>query len=364
MHIGIPKEIKNHEYRVALTPEGAHDLIQAGHSVSIETHAGEAVGFSDEAYQSAGATIVGTAAEAYAADLVVKVKEPQLSEVTALRSGQLLFCYLHLAAAPELARDLMDRGVTAIAYETVSTVSGALPLLLPMSNIAGRLAPQMGALGLHKMHGGNGKLIGGLPGVAPAHVVIIGAGVVGMGATRVAVGLGARVTLIDRLADKLVQAEIQFGARVETRFSSPDAIADSLAQCDIVVGAAQIPGRHAPRLISHALLKKMRPGSVLVDVAIDQGGVAETSRPTTHSDPFFVVDGIVHYCVTNMPGAVARSATDALTHASLPYILALAEQGLAAADTAAELKAGLQVHGGQITHAGLAQDLGVASLDL
>ncbi len=364
MHIGIPKEIKNHEYRVALTPEGAHDLIQAGHSVSIETHAGEAVGFSDEAYQSAGATIVGTAAEAYAADLVVKVKEPQLSEVTALRSGQLLFCYLHLAAAPELARDLMDRGVTAIAYETVSTVSGALPLLLPMSNIAGRLAPQMGALGLHKMHGGNGKLIGGLPGVAPAHVVIIGAGVVGMGATRVAVGLGARVTLIDRLADKLVQAEIQFGARVETRFSSPDAIADSLAQCDIVVGAAQIPGRHAPRLISHALLKKMRPGSVLVDVAIDQGGVAETSRPTTHSDPFFVVDGIVHYCVTNMPGAVARSATDALTHASLPYILALAEQGLAAADTAAELKAGLQVHDGQITHAGLAQDLGVASLDL
>jgi len=364
MHIGIPKEIKNHEYRVALTPEGARDLIQAGHSVSIETHAGEAVGFSDEAYQSAGATIVGTAAEAYAADLVVKVKEPQLSEVTALRSGQLLFCYLHLAAAPELARELMDRGVTAIAYETVSTVSGALPLLLPMSNIAGRLAPQMGALGLHKMHGGNGKLIGGLPGVAPAHVVIIGAGVVGMGATRVAVGLGARVTLIDRLADKLVQAEIQFGARVETRFSSPDAIADSLAQCDIVVGAAQIPGRHAPRLISHALLKKMRPGSVLVDVAIDQGGVAETSRPTTHSDPFFVVDGIVHYCVTNMPGAVARSATDALTHASLPYILALAEQGLAAADTAAELKAGLQVHGGQITHAGLAQDLGVASLDL
>ena len=364
MHIGIPREIKDHEYRVALTPEGARELIQAGHAVSVETHAGAAVGFSDDAYRVAGAAIVGSAAEAYAADLVVKVKEPQLSEVTALRSGQLLFCYLHLAAAPELARELMDRGVTAIAYETVSTVSGALPLLLPMSNIAGRLAPQMGALGLHKTHGGNGKLIGGLPGVAPAHVVVIGAGVVGMGATRVAVGLGARVTLIDRLADKLVQAETQFGARVETRFSSPDAIADSLAQCDIVVGAAQIPGRHAPRLISHALLKKMRPGSVLVDVAIDQGGIAETSRPTTHSNPFYVVDDIVHYCVTNMPGAVARSATDALTHASLPYILALAEQGLAAADTAAELKAGLQVHAGQITHAGLAQDLGVESLDL
>ena len=359
MHIGIPKEIKDHEYRVALTPEGARALIQAGHTLSIETQAGAAVGFSDDAYREAGAVIVDTAAEAYAADLVVKVKEPQRAEVAALRNGQLLFCYLHLAAAPDLARELMTRGVTAIAYETVSTVTGALPLLLPMSNIAGRLAPQMGALGLHKTHGGNGKLIGGLPGVAPAHVVVIGAGVVGMGATRVAVGLGARVTLIDRLADKLIQAETQFGARVETRFSSPDAIADSLAQADIVIGAAQIPGRHAPRLISHALLKKMRPGSVLVDVAIDQGGVAETSRPTTHSDPFFIVDDIVHYCVTNMPGAVARSATDALTHASLPYILALAEQGLASADAAAELKAGLQVHAGQIMHAGLAQDLGL-----
>ena len=359
MHIGIPREIKDHEYRVALTPEGARELIQAGHTVSVETHAGAAVGFSDDAYREAGAVIVDTAAEAYAAELVVKVKEPQRSEVAALHNGQLLFCYLHLAAAADLAHELMDRGVTAIAYETVSTASGALPLLLPMSNIAGRLAPQMGALGLHKTHGGNGKLIGGLPGVAPAHVVVIGAGVVGMGATRVAVGLGARVTLIDRLTDKLIQAETQFGARVETRFSSPDAIADSLEQADIVIGAAQIPGRHAPRLISHALLKKMRPGSVLVDVAIDQGGVAETSRPTTHSDPFFIVDDIVHYCVTNMPGAVARSATDALTHASLPYILALAEQGLASADAAAELKAGLQVHAGQIMHAGLAQDLGL-----
>ena len=359
MHIGIPREIKDHEYRVALTPEGARELIQAGHTLSIETQAGAAVGFGDDTYREAGAVIVDAAAEAYAADLVVKVKEPQRSEVAALHNGQLLFCYLHLAAAPDLARELMTRGVTAIAYETVSTVTGALPLLLPMSNIAGRLAPQMGALGLHKTHGGNGKLIGGLPGVAPAHVVVIGAGVVGMGATRVAVGLGARVTLIDRLTDKLIQAETQFGARVETRFSSPDAIADSLAQADIVIGAAQIPGRHAPRLISHVLLKKMRPGSVLVDVAIDQGGVAETSRPTTHSDPFFIVDDIVHYCVTNMPGAVARSATDALTHASLPYILALAEQGLASADAAAELKAGLQVHAGQIMHAGLAQDLGL-----
>ena len=360
MHIGIPKEIKNHEYRVALTPEGARDLIEAGHTVSIETGSGAAVGFGDEAYRVAGAIIVDTPAEAYAADLVVKVKEPQPAESAYLRSGQLLFCYLHLAATPRLARELMANGVTAIAYETVTQAGGGLPLLQPMSEIAGRMASQMGALGLHKTHGGNGKLITGMPGVAPAHVVIIGAGVVGMGAARVAVGLGARVTLIDRQSAKLTRAETQFGARVETRFSSPDAIADCLTHADIVVGAAQIPGRHAPRLISHALLKKMQPGSVLVDVAIDQGGIAETSRPTTHSNPFFVTEGIVHYCVANMPGAVARTATDALTHATLPYVLALAAQGLAAPETDAGLKAGMQVHDGEITHPGLAQELKTA----
>jgi alanine dehydrogenase len=357
MHIGIPKEIKDHEYRVALTPEGARDLVQAGHTVSVETGAGIAVGFGDDAYRASGADVVASAAAAYAADLVVKVKEPQPIEVSALRNGQLLFCYLHLAAAPDLARELMTRGVSAIAYETVSQAGGGLPLLQPMSDIAGRLAPQMGALGLHKTHGGNGKLISGLPGVAPAHVLILGAGVVGLGAARIAVGLGARVTLIDRLSNKLAHAETLFGAQVETRFSSPDAIADCLAQADIVIGAAQIPGRHAPRLISRAWLNRMQPGSVLVDVAIDQGGVAETSRPTTHSDPFFVADGIVHYCVTNMPGAVARTATDALTHATLPYVQALAAAGLAALDADAGLKAGLQVHAGHITHAGLAQDL-------
>jgi alanine dehydrogenase len=357
MHIGIPKEIKDHEYRVALTPEGARDLVQAGHTVSVETGAGIAVGFGDDAYRASGADVVASAAAAYAADLVVKVKEPQPIEVSALRNGQLLFCYLHLAAAPDLARELMTRGVSAIAYETVSQTGGGLPLLQPMSDIAGRLAPQMGALGLHKTHGGNGKLIAGLPGVAPAHVLILGAGVVGLGAARIATGLGARVTLVDRLANKLAHAETLFGAQVETRFSSPDAIADCLAQADIVIGAAQIPGRHAPRLISRAWLNRMQPGSVLVDVAIDQGGVAETSRPTTHSDPFFVTDGIVHYCVTNMPGAVARTATDALTHATLPYVQALAAAGLAALDADAGLKAGLQVHAGHITHAGLAQDL-------
>jgi alanine dehydrogenase len=343
MHIGIPREIKNHEHRVALTPEGTHVLADSGHRVSVETGAGVTSGFADETYRAAGANVVATPAEAWAAELVVKVKEPQADELKLLREGQLLFCYLHLAAAPDLARELMARGVTAIAYETVGRPGGGLPLLQPMSDIAGRLAPQMGALGLQTPHGGSGKLITGLPGVPPARVLVIGAGVVGMSAARTAVGLGARVTLIDR---------------VETRFSSPDAIADSLEHADIVIGAAQIPGRHAPRLISRALLQRMPPGSVLVDVAIDQGGVAETSRPTTHSAPFFVVDGIVHYCVTNMPGAVARTSTKALTHATLPYVQALAAQGLAALEADPGLAAGLHVRAGKITHAGLAQDLG------
>ncbi len=356
MHIGIPRETKDHEYRVALTPEGARRLVEAGHAVSLEAGAGAAVGYADTAYRAAGASLVD-AAGAWSADLVVKVKEPQPDEIAHLRDGQLLFCYLHLAAAPQLARDLMARGVTAIAYETVSDAAGRLPLLAPMSDIAGRLAPQMGALGLHKMHGGNGKLIGGLPGVAPAHVVVLGAGVVGLGAARVAAGLGARVTLLDRLADKLAHAEILSGARVFTRFSSPETIAACLADADVVVGAAQIPGRHAPRLIPLDLLRRMPQGSVLVDVSIDQGGVAETSRPTTHSAPFFVAEGVVHYCVTNMPGAVARTATEALTHATLPYVLALAGHGLAALARDPGLKAGLHVQAGRIAHAGLAEDL-------
>jgi alanine dehydrogenase len=360
LHIGIPKEIKNHEYRVALTPEGARLLTEAGHRVSVEAGAGAAAGFDDDAYRAAGANVVTTPGEAYAADLVVKVKEPQPDEVKQLREGQLLFCYLHLAAAPDLANELIARRVTAIAYETVSRAGGGLPLLQPMSDIAGRLAPQMGALGLHTSHGGSGKLITGMPGVPPARVLIIGAGAVGMSAARTAVGLGARVTLVDRQADKLARAEAQFGARVETRFSSPDTIAESLQHADIVIGAAQIPGRHAPRLISLASLKRMPPGSVLVDVAIDQGGIAETSRPTTHSHPFFVAEGIVHYCVTNMPGAVARTSTKALTHATLPYVQALAAKGLSALEADAGLKAGLHVHAGRITHAGLAQDLGLS----
>jgi alanine dehydrogenase len=358
MHIGIPREIKNHEYRVALTPEGAHELTQAGHAVTLETGAGSGAGFADAAYAAAGARVADDPGAVWAADLVIKVKEPQPEEVLRLRQGLLLFCYLHLAPAPALAASLVERGVTAIAYETVSDAGGRLPLLAPMSDIAGRLAPQMGALGLHKTHGGSGVLVSGLPGVPPAHIVIIGAGAVGMSATRVAAGLGARVTLLDLAAARLALAEQTFGARIETRHVSTDALADCLAGADIVIGAAQIPGRHAPRLITRDLLARIPRGSVLVDVAIDQGGIAETSRPTTHSQPFYVAEGVVHYCVTNMPGAVARTATLALTHASLPYVLALAAQGLAALDADAGLRNGLQVHAGAITHAGLALDLG------
>lgn len=357
MHIGVPKEIKNHEYRVALTPEGAAQLVSAGHRVTIEHDAGRAVDLDDAAYQAAGAMITHDVAEVYSCDLVVKVKEPEASEVPLLHAGQILFCYLHLAAAPELARALMARGVTAIAYETVTNGLGALPLLQPMSEIAGRLAPQMGALALHIAHGGNGVLVTGIPGVAPARISIIGAGVVGMNAARVAIGLGAHVTLLDGQRDKLVQAEALFGPRVETLFSTPTSIASCLSHADIVIGAAQIPGRHAPRLIPLSLLKLMRPGSALVDVAIDQGGIAETSRPTTHSQPTYIEEGVVHYCVANMPGAVARTATLALTSATLPYIQLLANSGLDALETDPGLNQGLQIQGGEITHEGLKQEI-------
>ena len=357
MNVGVPKEIKDHEYRVALTPEGASLLVAAGHRVVIEHDAGRAVGLEDAAYRAAGAEITHDVAAVFACDLIVKVKEPQASEVARFKSGQILFCYLHLAAAPELAKQLAMRGVSAIAYETVTHANGALPLLQPMSEIAGRLAPQMGAQALHMAHGGNGVLVTGMPGVAPARITIIGAGVVGMNATRVAVGLGAHITLLDQQRDKLAQAETLFGARVETRFSTAESIAESLTHADIVIGAAQIPGRHAPRLISRSLLKLMRTGSALVDVAIDQGGIAETSRPTTHTSPMYIEEGVVHYCVANMPGAVARTATLALTQATLPYVRALAALGLAALDADAGLRSGLQLHAGEIVHEGLKQEI-------
>lgn len=357
MLIGIPKETKNHEYRVAVTPDGVAALIRAGHTVRIQSDAGTGIGFTDAAYEQVGAEIVDSPAKVYAADLIVKVKEPQAQESLLLHPDQILFCYLHLAAAPNLAEALIDRHVTAIGFETVTDDTGGFPLLAPMSEIAGRMAPQMGALGLMRPYGGNGTLISGVLGVAPARVLIIGGGNVGMNAARVAIGLGAHVKLLDRKTEKLRHAEELFDARIETGYASAEAITASVKDADLVIGAAMVAGRRAPHLLTRAHLKSMRPGSVLVDVAIDQGGISETSRPTTHSDPFYVDEGIVHYCVTNMPGAVARTATLSLSHATLPFVLALADKGLAALDTDPNLKKGLQIHNGKIVYPGLAEDI-------
>jgi alanine dehydrogenase len=355
--IGIPKEIKNHEYRVAMTPDGVRALVATGHTVRVQTGAGAGIGFSDADYREAGAEIAQAAEEIYRADLVVKVKEPQASETALLQSGQLLFCYLHLAAAPELAKTLMARKVIAIGYETVTDATGGFPLLMPMSEIAGRMAPQMGALGLMRPYGGNGTLVSGVAGVWPARIAIIGGGTVGMNAVRVAVGLGAHVRLLDRGAAKLRRADELFGARCETAFATPDEIAKAVSQADIVVGAAMVAGRRAPHILTREHLRSMRPGSVLVDVSIDQGGIAETSRPTSHSEPFYTEEGIVHYCVTNMPGAVARTATLALTHATLPFVMALADKGLAAAEENPHLGRGLQIRDGKVVYPGLAEDI-------
>ncbi|MEW6132489.1 MAG: alanine dehydrogenase [Pseudomonadota bacterium] len=358
MLIGIPKEIKNHEYRVAMTPDGVRALVAAGHAVRVQSSAGAAIGFADAAYREAGAEVADSAAEVWRAKLVVKVKEPLASETPLLQSGQLLFCYLHLAAAPELAKTLLEKNVTAIGYETVTDAGGGFPLLRPMSEIAGRMAPQMGALGLMLPYGGNGTLICGVPGVWPARVAVIGGGTVGMNAARMAVGLGAQVRLLDRDADKLRHAEEMYGARCETAFATPGEVARAAEQADIVIGAAMVAGRRAPHILTREHLKSMRPGSVLVDVSIDQGGISETSRPTTHSEPFYVEVNIVHYCVTNMPGAVARTATLALTQATLPFVLALADKGVDAAEENPHLGRGLQIHGGKIIYPGLAEDIG------
>ena len=357
MLIGIPKEIKDHEYRVAMTPGGVRALVEAGHQVRVQTGAGVGIGFGDEEYRGAGAEVAEAAAAVYKADLVVKVKEPQASETAWLRPGQLLFCYLHLAAAPQLAKALLEQKVAAIGYETVTDASGGFPLLRPMSEIAGRMAPQMGALGLMRPYGGNGTLVSGVPGVWPARIAVIGGGTVGMNAVRIAVGLGAQVRLLDRSAEKLRHAEELFGARCETAFATPDEIGKAARQADIVIGAAMVAGRRAPHILTREHLRSMRPGSVLVDVAIDQGGIAETSRPTTHSEPFYLDEGIVHYCVTNMPGAVARTATLALTHATLPFVMALANKGLSAVEQDPHLAMGLQLRDGNIVYPGLAEDI-------
>jgi alanine dehydrogenase len=328
MRIGCPREIKNHEYRVGLTPESARELVAHGHDVMIESGAGLGIGASDDYYVAAGARIVDGPAEIFAdAEMVVKVKEPQAGERAMLREGQILYTYLHLAPDPDQTEDLLRAGVVGIAYETVTGRQGGLPLLKPMSQVAGRMSIQAGATALEKAHGGRGVLLGGVPGVAPGKVAVIGGGVVGFNAAQMAVGLGADVTILDRDPDVLERLGIHFEARAKTRFSNKANIAECVAEADLVIGAVLIPGAAAPHLVTRDMLSTMQPGSVLVDVAIDQGGCFETSHATTHSDPTYVVDGIVHYCVANMPGGVARTSTYALNNVTLPHALRIADLG-------------------------------------
>lgn len=360
MLIGVPKEIKNNEYRVGLTPAGARELLSLGHTVLVQRQAGAATGFDDSEYVAAGAQMASTAAQVYEqAELVIKVKEPQPVECRMLRPGQTLFTYLHLAPDPEQCRLLVESGCMAIAYETVTDAQGGLPLLAPMSEVAGRMAIQAGAACLEKAHGGRGVLLGGVPGVAPGRVLVLGGGVVGLNAARMAAGLGADVTLLDTSLARLKDIDMVFGGRIKTLMSTVQNIEDGLREADLVVGAVLVPGATAPKLVRRAQLKLMKPGTVLVDVAIDQGGCFETSRPTTHQQPTFEVDGIVHYCVANMPGAVSRTATMALTNATLPFIRKLAALGTGPALAAdPHLLAGLNVCAGQVTHAAVAHELG------
>jgi alanine dehydrogenase len=360
MRIGVPREIKDHEFRVGLAPQGVRALCEAGHEVCVETRAGAAIGFHDTHYREAGASIVASPQEVYACDLVIKVKEPQAGEVALLHEGVALFCYLHLAASRKLTEQLLHSKATCIAYETVLDAQGNLPLLTPMSAVAGRLAIQMGAWALTMANGGSGVLLSGVPGVAPGRVTILGGGVVGANAARIALGMGADVTVLERDPVRLQHLEEVFGAQLKTRFSEADAIESCVRKADLVVGAVLLPGKHAPKLISRSLIGSMRPGSVFVDVAIDQGGCAATSRPTTHSQPLYIEEGVVHYCVTNIPAATARTSTQALTHATLPYLLALANQGVKQALLAdAGLRSGLNICAGQVTHEHLAGDLGL-----
>lgn len=357
MLVGVPREIKDHEYRVGLTPAGVHALCERGHEVRVETAAGARIGFADSDYLAAGARIVACAKDVFAADMVVKVKELQPVEFGLPRRGQILFAYLHLAPDPELLDAMLACGVSAVAYETVTDTQGRLSLLAPMSRIAGRLSVQVGAWALQMANGGSGVLLAGVPGVAPGRVVVIGAGVSGANAVQIAAGMGADVTVLDIDLERLAHLDELYRGRVKTRFSESLAIAEQVAQADLVIGALLVPGKLAPRLISRRLLRSMRPGSVLIDIAIDQGGIAETSRPTSHSQPLFVEEGVVHYCVPNMPSACARTATLALTQATLPYALRLADQGLDALSGNVGLANGLQVHAGQVTHRGLAEDV-------
>ncbi|MDZ4135776.1 MAG: alanine dehydrogenase, partial [Paracoccaceae bacterium] len=359
--IGCPKEIKPQEFRVGITPNAAREASAHGHDVLIETGAGLGSGFSDADYVAAGARIVATADEVFkSAEMVVKVKEPQPVERARLRAGQVLFTYLHLAPDPAQTRDLLASGVTAIAYETVTDDRGGLPLLAPMSEVAGRLAPQVGAWSLQKANGGRGVLMGGVPGVAPARVLVIGGGVVGTHAAKIAAGMGADVTVLDRSLPRLRYLDDVFGGQFKTGYADAGNTIDLARQADMIIGAVLIPGAAAPKLISRAQLAELKPGSVLVDVAIDQGGCFETSHATTHQDPIYEVDGILHYCVANMPGAVARTSTLALGNATLPFLLALADKGWArACADDKHLLAGLNTHAGKLTYAAVGVALGL-----
>ncbi len=360
MRIGVLKEIKPHEYRVGLTPGSVREYVAAGHEVTVETGAGAGIGADDEAYRKAGAVIADTAEEIFAsAGMIVKVKEPQPSEWSELREGQILFTYLHLAPDPEQTRGLLASRCTAIAYETVTHVRGGLPLLAPMSEVAGRLAIEAAGAALQRHAGGRGVLLGGVPGVPPARVAVIGGGVVGTHAARMAAGLGAEVTILDRSLARLRELDELFSGRVRTRFSTIDAVESEVFAADVVIGAVLIPGASAPKLVTRQMLGSMRRGAVVVDVAIDQGGCFETSKATTHANPTYEVDGIVHYCVANMPGAVPLTSSYALNNATLPFGLALAEKGLRALAENAHLRAGLNIHSGQVTNKAVADSLGL-----
>lgn len=360
MRIGVPKEIKNHEYRVGLTPASVRELVANGHQVLVQRDAGTAIGLDDAQYQAAGAEIADTAAAVFdRSEMIVKVKEPQPQECAMLRPGQILYTYLHLAPDPEQTKALIKSGAICIAYETITGPNGGLPLLAPMSEVAGRMAIQAGATHLEKSHGGRGVLLGGVPGVAPAHVVIIGAGVVGTNALQMAVGLGARVTVIDKSVDRLRQLDLVFGNRITTLYSTSASIEESVLDADLVIGGVLVPGAAAPKLVSKNHISRMKKGAVVVDVAIDQGGCFETSHATTHAEPTYVVDGVVHYCVANMPGGVARTSTFALNNATINHAVALANKGWKAAlRDNVHLRNGLNVCQGQVTYEAVARDLG------
>ncbi len=362
MLVGVPKEIKIHEYRVGMTPSSVRELVHHGHQVVVETTAGAGIGFDDDAYRALGAEVLGSAEEVFAAaDMIVKVKEPQSSEYGLLRDGQVLYTYLHLAPDLPQTQGLVESGCIAIAYETVTNARGGLPLLAPMSEVAGRMSVQVGAHCLEKEQGGSGMLLGGVPGVAAARVVIIGGGVSGTNAARMAMGMEAHVTVIDRSLEQLYALDLQFGPTLNTIYSTVDAIEAHVTGADLVIGAVLVPGAAAPKLVTRDMVRQMRPGSVLVDIAIDQGGCFETSKPTTHSDPTYVEEGCVHYCVTNMPGAVARTSTIALNNATLPFGLALADKGYKQAlKDNAHLRNGLNVAGGKVTYQAVAEAHGLA----